>query len=156
MDAAAVATQTFLQALNPWGGKLPLFKRDALAIEIDGRPALDGRYHSLVAGTIPSLSLGIRPFPPGPCDARRFQFSANGMPLRQVAMNAPTLLFGLGDQRGLGYGNEALAAAPDAREISALLTEGFTMDGEIFRLDTARRVRISGGPTVKFWMKKSL
>jgi hypothetical protein len=74
------------------------------------------------------------------------------MPLTQVAINAPTLLFGTSDQRQLGF-EDKLIASPGASEVCADLSEGFTMDGEIFALPSTKRVRLSGGPVVKFWMR---
>jgi hypothetical protein len=108
---------------------------------------------ALTVGTIERVSLGIRPFPPEPVKAGAFHYSANGMSLAKVAWHAPTLLFGLGDQRKLG--TSAVLAGANAQSLEAVLSEGFTMDGEMFGLERPTRVRLSPGPVVRFWTKSA-
>jgi hypothetical protein len=155
MDGAAVMTQAFLQAITPFNENLPLFKRENLRLRVEGAQAVDTPMHSLVAGTIPRLSLGIRPFPPGEILPGGFSFSANGMPLYKVAALSPSLLFGIGDQNALksaGFANQ-LVCGRQVKELECELTDGFTLDGEIFDLPKRSRVRFAAGPVVRFWSR---
>jgi hypothetical protein len=140
--------------MRPGKEDIPLFRREQLELSVDGRPPIQSAFHTLTVGSISKVSIGIRPFPPGEVEPGTLAFSANGMPLLQVANNAPTLLFGLGDQRTLDFGDE-LVSGNGARELSCRLTEGFTMDGEIFELSSPASVRISPGPVVRFWASSS-
>ncbi len=155
VDAAAVATQAFLSAVNPFSESLPLFKRENLKLRINGQ-AHDGNtrgFHTLTVGTISRLTLGIRPFPQGEIRPGGFHFSANGMPLYKVAAYTPTLLFGLTDQKLLDFGDQ-LVNGRQVERLDCELGEGFTMDGEIFNLERPSRVTISSGPTVRFWSRQ--
>lgn len=153
LDATAVVTQAFIQAINPFNEDLPLFKREDIALRVDGAPPRGERMHTLTAGTIPRLSLGIRPFPPGEIRPGGFHFSANGMPLMRVAANVPTLLFGMGDQCGLDFGDR-LIPGKQVGEVVCDLSDGYTLDGELFDLPPGRaRVRLSAGPVARFWTR---
>jgi hypothetical protein len=151
MDAVAVMTQAFTQAVRPGNSESSLSRREHLALSVDGGPPSDGLFHTLTIGSIPKVSIGIRPFPPGEIKPGTIAFSANGMPLYQVANYAPTLLFGIGDQRQLDFGNE-LVSGIGTRELSCRLVEGFTMDGEIFELPEPAEVKVTAGPVVRFWV----
>ena len=140
----------FMQAIRPNNSELPLFKKENIKLAVNGKaPHLDP-LHTLTVGTIPRLSLGIRPFPPSTNQPGQFQFSANGMPLYKVAAFSPTLVFGLGDQSQLDFGPQ-LVCGNETQELVCELSEGFTMDGELFELAEPTQVRISAGPVVRFW-----
>ena len=150
MDGAVVATQAFIQAVNPFNEDLPLFRREEIGLSVNGKPVAADPMHTLTVGTISRISLGIRPFPHGEVRPGGFHFSANGMPLYRVAANVPTLLFGMSDQSELDFGPK-LVNGKQVGEIECELTDGFTLDGELFELPARNRVRISAGPVAKFW-----
>jgi hypothetical protein len=152
MDAAAVATQAFVQALKPFNDDLPLFKRECLNLKVDGALTHMAPLHTLTIGTIERISLGMRPFPPGAVKPGGFHFSANGMPLFKVAAYVPTLLFGIGDQSQLKFGDRLLSGT-QASQLEADLTDGFTMDGEMIALPTRTRIKVGAGPVVRFWTR---
>ncbi|MGK5083891.1 hypothetical protein WDW37_11365 [Bdellovibrionota bacterium FG-1] len=152
MDAAAVASQTFLQAMSPFNDTLPIFRRDEIHLRVNGGEPVGAPMHNLAAGTIERLSLGIRPFPPGEIKPGGFHFSANGMPLGKVAMHSPSLIFGMNDQRELDFGDR-LVCGSQVRELECDLTDGFTLDGELFDLPAVSRVHLSAGPVVRFWTR---
>lgn len=151
-DAMAVLAWAFGAALSPGASESPLFRMVDLRARVDGQPLGVSRVHALTLGTIDRLSLGIRPFPPEPIRPGGFYYSANGMPLWKVAMHSPTLLFGAGDVRRLAKSG-TMACGAQVREFECELTEGFTMDGEIFEIQDRARVRVSPGPVVRFWTR---
>lgn len=154
VDAMAVMTKTFLSAILPGADRSPMFKGQEIKLMVDGKSPGTEPVRSLLVGTIERLSLGIKPFAPKSVLPDGFHVSVNSMPLTQVAWHSPTLLFQLGDQRELTkkLGNK-LFCDTQVKELRAELTEGFTMDGEMFELSRPTKVRISPGPVVQFWTK---
>lgn len=153
LDAAAVATQAFLQACKPFNEDLPLFKKERIQMRVNGGDPIGEPMHTLTVGTIPRISLGMKPFPPGDILPGGFSFSANGMPLYKVAAYVPALLFGFGDQAELDFGSQ-LVCGRQVLSLECVLTEGFTLDGEMIALDKPSRVRLSAGPVARFWTRK--
>jgi hypothetical protein len=153
LGATAVATHAFLQAITPFNESFPLFKRESLSLSVEGGALVEHPMHTLTAGTIPRLALGIRPFPPGDVLPGGFHFSANGMPLYKVAAYVPTLLFGLGNQGELDFG-DSLVCGAQVRELECRMSGGFTLDGELFELAPRSRVKLSAGPVARFWTRE--
>ena len=155
LDAVATMASTFAAALGPGADEHRLFRAENIDLRVDGL-ACAGSAHALTVGTIERLSLGIRPFPPEPIKAGGFHYSSNGMSLGRVALHSPSLLFGMGDLRSLEerYAGR-LRSGANARELTCVLSEGFTMDGEMFELPEPRRVRLAPGPVVRFWTKSN-
>ncbi len=152
MDGLAVLANTFFRACLPKASQTPMFKGLDLKMIIDGKPVPTEPLRSLAIGTIPRLSLGLRPFAPEPILPGGFHLAANSMPVGRVAIHAPTLLFQLGDQRKLARKmSRELISATGVREVRCELSEGFTMDGEMFELSAPARVKITAGPVVRFW-----
>jgi hypothetical protein len=152
LDGAAVATQAFLQAIKPFNDDLPLFKKERLQLRINGGEPISEPMHTLTIGTIPRTSLGIRPFPPGEILPGGFSFSANGMPLYKVAAYVPVLMFGFGDQSELDFGGQ-LVCGRHVKSLECVLTEGFTLDGEMIELAGPSKVKLSSGPVARFWTR---
>lgn len=152
LDGAAVATQAFLQAIKPFNEDLPLFKKERLQMRVNGSEPVGDPMHTLTVGTIPRTSLGIRPFPPGDIAPGGFNFSANGMPLYKVAAYVPVLLFGFGDQSELDFGSQ-LVCGSKVKRLECVLSEGFTLDGEVIELEKPSRVVLSAGPVARFWTR---
>jgi diacylglycerol kinase family enzyme len=148
-DGMAVMAKAFLQACHPRADEQPFFRAEEIGLRVDGAE-IPGPQRSLVAGTISRLSLGIRPFPPGEALAGAFSYTSHALSLAKVVLHAPTLLFGAGDARKLRRERE-LACNSGIRELDCRLTEGFTMDGEMFELQEPTPVRIRPGPVVRFW-----
>lgn len=153
-DAIAVMTKTFATACLPNAAEKPMFRGKDLKLNIDGKSVEAKPMRSLLVGTIGRLSLGIKPFAPEAVLPGGFHLSANAMPLTKVALHAPTLLFQLGDQRKLSqkYRSELVSRA-GVHELVCELSEGFTMDGEMFDLEKPTKVKITPGPVVRFWTK---
>jgi len=69
----------------------------------------------------------------------------------KAAIHSRTVLFGRGSW-------EALARRPDVLNVANIemmsceLGDGFTVDGELIPLYRRKRVTISGGPPVRFWI----
>ncbi len=76
------------------------------------------------------------------------------MPLLNVVRHSATLMFGMGDQRKLRYG-DALLCGTQARELTCVLSEGFTLDGETFPFERPTEVRLTPGPVIRFWANPS-
>jgi diacylglycerol kinase family enzyme len=153
LSAATAVTHAFLNAIKPFNEDYPMFRRDRIQLSVNGTPPVDEPLHTLTVGTIERTSLGIRPFPPGEIAPGGFHYSANGMSLYKVAAYVPVLLFGLGDQSELNFGPQ-LICGRQAKRIECLLTDGFTLDGEIFDLPSPTRVTISAGPTARVWTRQ--
>lgn len=149
-DGFASFTKAFLTAMHPKGHEKPLFKTESLELRIDGREAEAGPLRALTIGTISRVTLGMRPFSPVPIENGRFHVTGHGISLARVVAHTPTLCFGLGDIRKLNLGRK-LVVGENVRELECRLTEGFTMDGEVFELKKPTKVRISAGPVVRFW-----
>lgn len=154
-DAVAAMSQAFSQAvvqgLLPGLNNIPIFRKEDVKLRVNGKP-IGGRQshlHTLTVGTIARLSLGIRPFPPVPITAGGFHFSANGMALLNVVRHSATLLFGMGDLRRIQ--DESLINGAQTEELTCALSEGFTLDGEMFPLERPSEVRVSPGPVIRFW-----
>jgi len=151
-DAMVVAMKSFVSALHPDADNTELFGTEELGLKIDNQPVKNMPLRALTVGTLERASLGIRPFPQVKVKPGTFHVSGNGMPLMQVAWHAPTLLFGLNDQRKLASRPKIqLISAAHATALECKIPEGFTLDGEMFELKIPTIVRISSGPTVRFW-----
>lgn len=152
VDASAVMAQTFGQSLHPRATELPLFRRHALDLCVDGQPLGPEQppCHSLIVGVLERSTMGLRVLPPEPVEPHRFHFSANGMRPASVFRHALSLLFAVRDQREL-EGQHPLVARTNVRELRFTLTEGYTLDGEMIRAEGARSCTISAGPSVQFW-----
>jgi hypothetical protein len=61
-------------------------------------------------------------------------------------------MFGFGDQSELDFDGQ-LVCGRQVKTLECVLTEGFTLDGEIFELEGPSRVRISAGPVARFWTR---
>jgi hypothetical protein len=152
----AVLAKSFFSACMPQAQKTAMFKPKDLKLVIDGRVIHADPMYSLALGTIDRLSLGIRPFAPEPILPGGFHISGNAMPVARVALNAATLLYQVGDQRKLARKvGKRLVTATGAQELRCELSEGFTMDGEMFPIEGTKRVRISAGPVVSFWTARN-
>jgi hypothetical protein len=156
VDASAVMVQTFGQSLHPRATELPLFRCHGLELCVDGQPLGPEQpaCHSLIVGVLERSTMGLRVLPPEPVEAQRFHFSANGMRPAAVFRHARSLLFAHRDQREL-EGEHPLVARANARELRFALTEGYTLDGEMIRVEDTRACTISAGPTVHFWAAPS-
>lgn len=150
-DAAVLALKTFLSGLRPDADLRPLFKSEDVNLKVDGKPISVGPLRALLAGTISRVSLGIKPFAPEPICPGSFHVSANGMSLVKIALHSPSLLFQLGDQRNLSRRGHRLFSATQVQELNCELSEGFTLDGEMFEIEARSKVKISPGPIVRFW-----
>jgi hypothetical protein len=153
IDAAVVATQAFLQAIKPFNDDLPLFRKERIQMRINGSEPISDPMHTLTVGTISRMSLGMRPLPGGEIQPGGFNFSANGMPLYKVAAYVPALLFGFGDQSELDFGAQ-LVCGKQVQSLECILSEGFTLDGEMIDIAQPSRVTLSAGPVVRFWTRK--
>jgi hypothetical protein len=152
IDAAVVATQAFLQAITPFNEELPLFKKERLQLRVNDGDPITEPMRALTAGTISRMTLGLRPLPGGDIKPGGFHFSANGMPLFKVAAYVPALIFGFGDQSELDFGPQ-LVCGKNVQSVECILTDGFTLDGEMIELDKPSRVRLSAGPVARFWTR---
>ncbi|MBI3558347.1 MAG: hypothetical protein HY074_18930 [Deltaproteobacteria bacterium] len=152
IDGLAVLANTFFRACMPNASHIPMFKGFDLKLVIDGKAVPTEPLRSLAMGTISRLSLGLRPFAPEPILPGGFHLAANSMPVGRVALHAPTLLFQIGDQRKLARKmSRELISATGVREVRCELSEGFTMDGEMFEMPARARIKITAGPVVRFW-----
>ena len=151
-DGMAVMAKAIASACLPNADQTALFRPEDLELSINGRGVGAEGMYSLLAGTIDRLSLGIRPFPPEPILPGGFHVSAMGLPVSSLAPRVPQLLFQFGDQRTLAKKHRTrFVCATGARELNCELTEGYTMDGEMFEIPGHAAVRISAGPVVQFW-----
>ncbi|MCC7441118.1 MAG: hypothetical protein IT285_05780 [Bdellovibrionales bacterium] len=150
-DALVVAGQTIVRAALGRDGSL--FERAALGMRVEGG-VVDGDPElsclSLLAGTVPRLSLGIRPFSPAALEPGTFHVAANGMELRDLARHVPRLLAGWGDPGTLAH--LGLFQAAGAERLVARLGGGITLDGELHPLSGPTEVEVTPGPMAHFWV----
>lgn len=157
VDGLAVLANTFFRACMPNASHTPMFSGEDLKLAIDGKVAAIDPLRSLVIGTIPRISLGLKLFAPEPILPGGFHLSASSMPVSRAAFHAPTLLFQLGDQRNLARKmSRELVSATGVREARCELSEGFSMDGEMFEIPTRAKIKISAGPVVRFWTAQQM
>ncbi|HTL11979.1 MAG TPA: diacylglycerol kinase family protein [Bdellovibrionota bacterium] len=155
-DASLVAAQTVLRALT--GRDRELFARSHLGLQVEGGiqagtqspPRTEPGALSLLAGTVPRLSLGIRPLPRGEVQPNRFHVSVNRMEPRDLARHGLTLLAGRGESSALAP--LGLFESSSAESLEATLDGGISLDGELFALPEPTRVRVTAGPSVRFWV----
>jgi diacylglycerol kinase family enzyme len=149
-DAAWIIAKDFSRDMMK--GDSTLFACENIGLKIGDAPPLDLPLSSLAAGTIPRVSLGAKPFPPEPVLPGGFHYSANGMCASSILRHLPKLLLGFGDQRDIAKdGKTALVAGTQVSQIEAQISDGFTIDGEMFEIARKMAVKISSGPVVRFW-----
>jgi hypothetical protein len=154
-DAVVVLLKAMAGALRPDADRTPFYRHENIRLAIDGVGVDAPLLRSLAVGTIARASLGIRPFAPVPIEAGSFHVNANGMSLPRVVWHSPTLLFGMGDNRRLAQelGNQLITRV-GCKVLECELTEGFTMDGEMYEIEGKAKVKITPGPLVPFWTRE--
>lgn len=160
-DGAVVAAKSLLGGLAGGSDLLPLYKSERLNLKWNANGAAGSRdsikLRSIAAGTISRFSLGMRPLP-RPLDGGNiiapgtFHFSANGMLLPRIVWHSPTLLFGLFDQTKLDL-EHLLISHRGVASLEVDLSEGITLDGEVYEWSGSRKVRISAGPVISMWLR---
>lgn len=154
LDGLAAFTEAFWAAVHPNADDHPLFRAFDLSLQLNSTPVDVSELRSLTIGTIQRLSLGMRPFVREPLKNKQFYATAHGLRLRQIVRHLPTLLFGQGQLRSLNYPGK-LVVGTETQSLECILSEGFTLDGEMFELREPTRVHVSTGPNVRFWTRKA-
>lgn len=153
-DGLVAFSQTMWDAVQPRADEKPLFRALDIGLALNGGAPTNLPLQSLTVGTIPRLSLGMRPFVPDAVNTGGFHATGHGLKIHQVVRHLPTIVFGLGDLRKLKC-QEKLVVGAGVSRLECRLSEGFTLDGEMFELQEPTIVRITPGPVVRFWARKA-
>ena len=153
-DGIVSFSHTMWDAIQPHADKKPLFRALDLELALNSAKPTNLPLQSLTVGTIPRLSLGMRPFVPDTVNAGGFHATGHGLKIHQVVRHLPTIVFGLGDLRKLKC-QEKLVVGAGVSRLECRLSEGYTLDGEMFELQKPTFVRITPGPVVRFWARKA-
>lgn len=125
------------------GGRLAraLARREPLRVLADGDEWPDPAFLAVVAGAVPEMGFGFRPF--SRCDEQPGFFHAVGLTgsAARVAATLPAVRLGRPWRRRV-----AIDAVARELLLDPAGPLGFTVDGDLYRAE--RAVRISSGPTV--------
>ncbi|MGB0678083.1 MAG: diacylglycerol/lipid kinase family protein [Polyangiales bacterium] len=148
--AMRVVAEGIMHAGTPIGPSLHLFRSRDCDLHIDGHSSVLPAPYSLVAGTIDSVSLGLRPFPERPPQAPpRLRLTAHSMPRLQLLRHLPQVIYAAPGRDKLKL--PGLMDAEVANSAHCVLDEGFTIDGEVFDLSEPAVVTLRYGPRLRIW-----
>lgn len=140
--AAALLVRAVGSALV--GGRFAgeLTAREALRVTADGEDWPDLPYLGVLAGAVPEMGFGFKPF--SRCDEQPGFFHAVGVTgsTFQVAAGLPRIWFGRPWKRSLAVDGVTRDLAVEGEEPFRI-----TVDGDLYRVE--RRVRIRTGPAVR-------
>jgi len=155
LDGSVIAAKTIFSGLRPDASDQPLFRGEDTGIKVNGDYVLPQvSVRAIVAGTIERLCLGLRPMPLKTPALGAFHVAATGLPLWKLALLSPSFLWGYFRENSNRPFDDSYLGA-DVQKLDFHGTEGFTVDGEVFTFDGARRILIEPGPTAQFWVDNS-